>query len=145
MLRLLGSHVARSQIVPTSHPKLRDSESSLGQIDTDGLRAARDQLFAEAVACYCAKHSWWPDGLAESWIRPEQEARYEVDAWESAIVGYLQGRSRVMMLDIARDALEMDTYRLGTSETRRIAAALERLGWQRARRSNAGQIWTPRA
>ena len=117
----------------------------VGQIDTDGLRAARDQLFAEAVACYCAGHSWWPDGLAESWIRPEQEARYEVDAWESAIAGYLQGRSRVMMLDIARDALRMDTYRLGTSETRRIAAALERQGWQRARKSNAGQIWTPRA
>lgn len=117
----------------------------VGQIDTEGLKAARDQLFAEAMACYYAKHRWWPDGIAENWIRPEQEARYEADAWESAIAGYLQGRSRVMMLDIARDALGMDTYRLGTSETRRIAAALERQGWQRARKSNAGQIWTPRA
>ena len=117
----------------------------VGQIDTDALRAARDQLFAEAVACYCAKHVWWPDGLAESWIRPEQEARYEVDAWESAVAGYLQGRSRVMMLDVARHALEITTPRLGTGDQRRIAAALERLDWQRAGRSNAGQIWTPRA
>jgi len=116
----------------------------VGQIDTDGLSAARDQLFAEAVAHYCAGNAWWPDGLAESWIRPEQEARYEADAWESAIAGYLQGRHRVMILDIAREALDFTTQRLGTSEQRRIAAALERLGWQRAGKSKAGQIWAPR-
>jgi len=117
----------------------------VGQIDTDGLGAARDQLFAEAVEYYCAGQSWWPDGLAESWIRPEQEARYEADAWESAIAGYLQGRTETLIMDVARHALEITTPRLGTSEQRRIAVALERLDWQRAGRSNAGQIWTPKA
>ena len=117
----------------------------VGQIDTEGLKAARDQLFAEAVECFCADHRWWPDGMAESCIRPEQEARYEADAWESAIASYLQGRHRVMIWDVARHALEITTPRLGTSEQRRIAVALERQGWQRAGKSNAGQIWTPRA
>jgi hypothetical protein len=34
---------------------------------------------------------------------------------------------------VAKDALYIDTPRIGTAEQRRIAAALERLSWKRER------------
>jgi predicted P-loop ATPase len=39
--------------------------------------------------------SWWPDKTFErEFIQPEQDARYEVDAWEELVVTYLEGRNQ---------------------------------------------------
>ena len=49
-----------------------------GEIDIEGLRADRDQLFAEAVELYRAGMPWWPDREFErEHIQPQQAARYE--------------------------------------------------------------------
>jgi predicted P-loop ATPase len=64
---------------------------------------------------------------------PEQAARYEGDAWEENIAGYLATKTRVTIGDVARDALFIETPRIGTADQRRIAAALEQLGWRRER------------
>jgi predicted P-loop ATPase len=106
----------------------------VGTIDIDALARDRDQLFAEAVALYGSKAMWWPDKEFErEHIMPEQAARYEADAWEEKIAPYLQGTERVTVGQVAREALGIETLRLGTAEQRRIAAALEQLGWQRER------------
>jgi predicted P-loop ATPase len=103
-------------------------------IDTDALAADRDQLFAEAVHAYRVGTRWWPDGDFErEHIQPEQEARFEADTWEESIAEYLAGHTRVLIGQVARDALHIETPRIGTAEQRRIAAALERLGWKRER------------
>jgi predicted P-loop ATPase len=53
----------------------------VGAIDTDALARDRDQLFAEAVALYRASVKWWPDDAFEAeHIKPQQDARFEVDA-----------------------------------------------------------------
>jgi predicted P-loop ATPase len=65
---------------------------------------------------------------------PEQEARYEADAWEENIQKYLAGCTRVTVGQVAREALFIETPRIGTAEQRRIAAALERLGWKRGKK-----------
>ena len=57
-------------------------------IDTDALTRDRDQLLAEAVVAYHAGARWWPDGDFESrHIKPQQDSRFESDAWEEEIRG----------------------------------------------------------
>jgi len=116
----------------------------VGAIDTDALARDRDQLFAEAVHLYRAGAAWWPDGAFEAaHIRPAQEARFEADAWEEAVAGWLAGQHRVTVLDVARLALHFETSKLGTAEQRRIASVLERLGWVRGPRTMHGRPWVP--
>ena len=107
----------------------------VGEIDVDGLKADRDQLFAEAVHLYQAGEPWWPDREFErEHMLREQEARYEADAWEDNIREFVATKFKVTIGDVAREALFLETPRIGTAEQRRIAAVLEMLGWKRAKR-----------
>jgi predicted P-loop ATPase len=115
-----------------------------GTIDPIALRHDRDQLYAETVVRYREGKRWWPDkDFEQQYMVPEQAARYEGDAWEEPIVRFLDGsvtdgkpsagRKQVTVYEVARYALDIDTPRISTSDQRRIAAALEQLGWRRQR------------
>jgi predicted P-loop ATPase len=57
-----------------------------GAIDIGALTQDREQLWAEVVAAYHANEHWWPEqGFEAQTIKPEQEARYEVDSWAEPI------------------------------------------------------------
>jgi hypothetical protein len=117
-----------------------------GTIDIAALARDRDQLLAEAVALYGKRTQWWPDRAFEAThIRPEQDARYETDAWEESISAFLTGKSEITISEVAKKALRIDTPKLGTADQRRIGAALERLGWTRGKRTGAARPWVPRA
>ena len=114
----------------------------VGDIDTDLLLRDRDQLFAEAVCLYGAGARWWPDrNFERNYIMAEQAARYEADAWEDDIREFLVKHARVTIGQVARDALEIETPRIGTADQRRIAAALEQLGWRRRPKDGKGTRW----
>jgi predicted P-loop ATPase len=114
----------------------------VGSIDTDALQRDRDQLFAEAVALFNQGEGWWPtSGFESQHIRPQQDARYEADAWEEVIAEWLVGKVRVALLDVAIEAIGLDKSKVGTQEQRRIAGAMERLGWVRGHRTKAGIPW----
>jgi predicted P-loop ATPase len=136
-----------------------------GQIDLDGLRQARDRLFAEAVALYHGGQRWWPDAeFEQQWIVPEQEKRFETDAWEPVIARYLDRlhEKRTSVLHVAVNALEYELERpliakdknepqpargtpinrLGTADQRRITAILTHLGWV-PKRNNQERWWEP--
>jgi len=115
----------------------------VGEIDINALTRDRDQLFAEAVHLYRKGIRWWPDNVLEALIRPEQDARYEADAWEEAVAGYIKGRAEITVLEVARHGLFVETPKLGTADQRRIAAILERLGWIRGTRTTTGRPWVP--
>jgi predicted P-loop ATPase len=103
-----------------------------GTIDIDSLAHDRDQLFGEAVARFREGATWWPSKqFEERYIVPEQAARYESDAWEESIASYIEGHEKVTVGMVAREALSIATERIGTADQRRIAAALEQLGWGR--------------
>jgi len=125
--------------------------SKVTVIRIDALSRDRDQLLAEAVHLYRTGARWWPDAdFEKQHIMPQQEARYEADAWEGLIAEYLEslpittsypeGR-KTTVHKVAVDALNIETPRLGTAEQRRIAASLERLGWRRGPRGNKGERW----
>lgn len=115
----------------------------VGRIDTDALAQDRDQLFAEAVSLFRAGERWWPDADFESQhIRPQQDARYEADAWEQAVATYLDGKNRVTVMEVAVHGLGFEKARLGTADQRRIGAALDRVGWRSAR-SNGVRWYVP--
>jgi predicted P-loop ATPase len=116
-----------------------------GIIDTVALVRDRDQLFAEAVALYRQRTRWWPDAAFEAQhIKPEQDARYEADAWEEDIGKFLTGKERTTVSQVARDGLHILTPKLGTTDQRRISAALEQLGWVRGARTPTERPWVPR-
>jgi predicted P-loop ATPase len=100
----------------------------VGTVDIGALARDRDQLFAEAVTLFHAGVPWWPDAAFENnFIAPEQDARYESDAWEELITNFLAQRCKTTILEVARDSLGINNDRLGTADQRRIATA--RAGW----------------
>jgi predicted P-loop ATPase len=124
----------------------------VGKVDIEGLRRDREQLFAEALAEYHNGKPWWPDREFEKeHIQPQQEHRYEVDAWQNAIASWLDeqtaqpyGPVEVDIASVANGALFMTKSDIKTAEQRRITAILERLGWERGRPhpQTRRQMWT---
>jgi predicted P-loop ATPase len=133
-------------------------------IDIDALAQDRDRLFAEAVHCYRNGAQWWPDkDFERDYIAPEQDARYEGDAWEEPIQRYLDRlhEKKTTILQVAIGALEFEAERplmprdrdepqpvrgtpinrLGTADQRRIAAVMTVLGWRRGERDMHGRWW----
>ena len=85
---------------------------------------------------------WWPNkDFEREHIMPEQAARYEGDAWEESIATYVNSVTRVTVGQIAREALFIETPRIGTADQRRIAAILELLGWRRQPKDREGRRW----
>lgn len=114
----------------------------VGTIDAAALQRDRDHLFAEAVHLYRHGTRWWPDAAFEAeHIKPEQEARFEADAWEETIANWLAGETRTTVSRVARGALGFDDARIGTADQRRIADAMERLRWTRLKKDWRGDRW----
>jgi predicted P-loop ATPase len=113
-----------------------------GTISLNTLRDDRDQLFAEAVVAFRKGERWWPDkDFERDYMKPEQESRYEGDAWEENIRDYLDLHPRVTVGQVAKQALSIETPRIGTADQRRIAAVLINLGCKREPKDWMGRRW----
>jgi hypothetical protein len=111
-------------------------------IDTEALARDRDHLFAEAVALYRQGTQWWPDQDFEAeHIKPQQEARYEADAWEELVATYLASQVQTTVWEVAREALFFEPSRIGTADQHRITKVLETLGWVRGQRQKTARVW----
>ena len=118
------------------------------EIAIDDLARDRDQLFAEAVQAFSAGEAWWPDKDFEAeHIAPEQEARYEADAWEPMIEEWLTYRNETTVGEVAMGALNFERPKLGTADQRRVTAILVRLEWTRSEKRGAGgaRTWVRKA
>ena len=113
-----------------------------GEIDMDRLRADRDQLLAEAVARFRRGEQWWPDrDFEKTTMQPEQEARYEADAWEDVLRAFLADETRTSVPEIATRALGLKNAQLGTRDTRRITAILRRFGFTQEKDREGKRFW----
>lgn len=116
------------------------------EIDLDAIRAARDQLWAEAVHLFNQGVAWWklPDDTDE-----EQESRYFEDSWERLIARWLRGeapgenayplsvsdryRRWVTTDELLLHALGVDIARHDRPAQMRVAHAMKRAGWTHER------------
>ena len=116
-----------------------------GNIDIESLARDRDQLFAEAVQAYRSGAPWWPDRTFEAvYIKPEQDARFDADAWETDILKWLEGKIECTVIDVARGALSLETGKVSTREQNRITKILEAAGWERGTRTTSSRPWIRR-
>lgn len=135
-----------------------------GVINLAGFVREREQLFAEAVVFYQTNHRWWPESdIEEVHFAPEQDERYEGDAWQQAVADWdrkvpvesinsygnltVSGRDPLAppyyLNDIARGALDIKPDRFHVGDQRRLVAVLDYLGWSRANRTKRGIPWNP--
>lgn len=113
----------------------------LEQIDLDGLRDARDQLFAEAIVRLAAGDRTYPTrDEQDAYITPEQDAREITDAWEEGVHRYLEdpgidGRpDRVSGYDILTKGLKIDPGKITKEMTTRIGIVMRKLHWIKVER-----------
>jgi predicted P-loop ATPase len=112
-----------------------------GEIDAEALAKDRDQLFAEAVALYLQGAKWWPDAAFEArHIKPQQEARREVDDWQESIAEYAAGKRTVTPKEVARGAGVTTGDAFGTRDRNRVTAILKLLGYERGEKDGNGNI-----
>jgi predicted P-loop ATPase len=116
-----------------------------GVINLEGLARDRDQLWAEAVARYRDRGSWWLetpelDALAKA----EQALRFKTDAWAERAADWLVGRNDVSVGEVLVGALGIGQDSWSQTSQNRIAAILGSNGFKQYRPGKAGQPRTPR-
>jgi predicted P-loop ATPase len=118
----------------------------IGVIALAALARDRDQLFAEAVAAYLHGEQWWPDQAVEELLfKPEQDNRFEFDAWHGLIADYVRKFGDVYIIDIDRDALGLKNVEVAREVQHRIRGSLIKLGWTRGEHTKKGTPWSPKA
>lgn len=118
-----------------------------GVIDIPGLTEARDQLWAEAYARYCAGELWHVEsaGLVEQ-FKAAQAEREEVDPWLEAIeswwTGLHEGRREkgITTCDIASSVLDLKMGQVERRDEMRIGNCLRKLGFVRRRVKHQGSL-----
>lgn len=101
-------------------------------IDLDGIRRHRDQLWAEALERFRGNERWWLESDEDAGAEEAQSEREEEDAWveplrlkivEKAIVGELTTNDAMTLLGIPHE-------RKDRKAQMRAAAALKALGYE---------------
>lgn len=109
------------------------------KVDLEGLRADRDQLWAEALACFRAGDIWWVERDEADVFAAEQDQRYQADMWEDLVVGYLADKhigDTVTGAHLLEHALNIDPSHWGRPEQMRIGKIMHRMNWPRRRKGN---------
>lgn len=136
-----------------------------GEIDLDGLRRDRDQLWAEAVARFNEGAPWWLEDrdLIVS-ATAEQEARYEPDAWDALIERWLVSERRsvnvgfgnyddwqdrhvprptpladVSVGEVLEQALSIEPAKWSRADQMRVSSYLKASKWERYKSGASGR------
>lgn len=111
-----------------------------GDIDMDGIRENRDQLWAEAVALYRSGEPWWiVDAGQIKLAEAAQAERTEEDPWGETIDRWLAEPEQVMtefvtVSTVLTHALRVPIERQDKRFEMRVADHLAKRKWKRARR-----------
>lgn len=106
-------------------------------IDLEGLKADRDQIWAEAVHEFRAGTEWWPTSAEKDMFEEQQDERYVGDAYTSLINAWLVGKSSTTMTEILGECLKLDTAKWTRPEQQRVGRCMSEIGWTRIKASKA--------
>jgi len=102
--------------------------------DIDGLREARDQLFAEAYLAFLDEEAWWPSPEFEAeHIQAEQAQRFECDPWEEMIQAHVQNTQNDRLTVAGLLTQVIDKRAPNRADSARVKAILQRLGYVEGR------------
>lgn len=117
-------------------------------VDLDGLRRDRDQLWAEAVHLYDRGEQWWLTPHEES-ARREHNEDYEVEhPWESALLAAAEDQVGAFELpDLLSAVLDIERGRLRRGDLMQAGRLLAADGYTKRRRTIGGRraVWWSRA
>lgn len=117
-------------------------------IDLAGVRADRDQIWAEAVHRVQAGESYYIDDPSIlALLREQQAEREEIDVWEERLIPWLEHRDEFTTGE-ALERCQVPIAQQNRPAQMRIAAILKRLGYEKRRKRIAGErdyAWTKRA
>jgi len=110
-----------------------------GTIDVDGLKQARDQLWAEAVHLFKAGKPWWLETpKLEALATVEQEARYVVNVLEEPIRAWIGDRTKIKINDVIKHVLGFgDLQRCSMRDYQRVIDVLTRMEFTKRRMRDA--------
>ena len=121
-------------------------------IDTAGLAAERDQLFAEAFAAYSDGEPWWLDRKFEAeHAKPVQDAARESDSWAEKVAEWLdlrsneldedsERRTEVTIAEVLGGALGIHAGQQTRANQNRAATVMRDLGWIKTH-TRRGKVW----
>lgn len=109
------------------------------KIDTQGIKKAREQIWAHAVMAYKNGEQWWLDDYADKLARSQQDKRLASDEWMGRIETYLEGKDAVSITQVAADALQIEVKSIGRAEQNRITSILATLGYERDGKFTSGE------
>jgi predicted P-loop ATPase len=129
------------------------------KVDINALARDRAQLWAEAFAAYAAGEAWWiEDAEVEKMAAAAQAERAEVDPMAAAVERFLAEHCMSEATDaephafstkeIILDALHLETRDVNTSNNRRVATIMRKLGWEQGGQERGGtrrgeRLWRP--
>lgn len=110
-------------------------------INVAGLRAIRDQLFAEAYACARAGERYWPTAAEQAELfDPEQLEREQPEAYVEILHKWMNDRNNLFdeftMADAILSGLKVDAKGITRDIQTRVGFALAKLGCERVERRN---------
>jgi|CZKY01.1.fsa_nt_gi predicted P-loop ATPase len=124
-----------------------------GEIDLAGLKASRDQLWAEAYVRYRNHEPWWLETKElDQLAAVEQDKRYQPGTWDDVIQKWLENpaprreqvgasdrpiqpwdsdESRVTITDVLLHGVGIDIAKLKQADRNQVSRCLQHLGWRR--------------
>lgn len=105
-------------------------------LNVDGLREQRDQLWAEASMLFEQGEPWHLSAEEEALMREQHQDRMEDEPWEETIASWIerQGDTPIAIEKLLENALGMKAASRNPNVTQRVHHILERLGYRRERR-----------
>ena len=124
---------------PTGGRRFWPVDCLFDEIDIEGLRSVRDQLFAEALARIDAGERYWPTAEEQRTYFDVEQLRVEqqdsiIDAIHDWV--FVLTRAEFSLFDVAHDCLKLDAAKLTRDLQIRIGVALRKLGCTRVERRN---------
>lgn len=122
-----------------------------GEVDVAGIRASRDQLWAEAAHLFEQGEQWWLTDHESLLLKAGSDGFETQDAWESLIASWVESdsisgqvshysRDNFPMADVLAGALGLDAKSMSKAAQMRAASILRKLGFEKRRTRDEGKV-----